>query len=508
MTDEMDITKLSGINPDLLIYFLNAGAGLGLYPLDRPQREIPPAPSSRFVVHPDQRKQTIRGIGFEIMADSIGSGNQGLPEETIGVPHDLVPVERTRLCHEMLKGFRYCRLAGGLFWRGLDAEKKHLRPRWPEQLDELREMIRIANIEGVSFEYWSPPPFWKANHAYTGQFKENNRLRCFGKDFANDPVYHGDVPQFLQDFTDACLEDLRTLQSAGIPVRMWNLQAEPFSGSTYSTCPYTPDDYATTFQVVAPAIQSLDPQIEIIADTSMSWDFPYIRPVLLDPKMATLVDALVIHLIGVDSKMIRPPLEPAAKPRYNNEYEYLHGPATPARCLNTVQNIMDWFQLGDAPTWFWLHALKPYTNTEASGYSLGYWRPSGDEDASRYPPGLEPGHWIWNKYNWHAVGSFIRHMPWNCGSVAITEVDGLDDDLRICAFTRPNGKLSVVLSNRSFQPHMFSIDTGLDEPVFRGVRYTPESAGSQCQGVPVGEQTGRMVAALLPDMSWEFWEEQ
>ena len=508
MVDTIDYTKLSGINPDLLIYFLNAGASLGLYPLDRPQREIPPAPSSRFVIHPDQQKQIIRGIGFEIMADSIGSGNQGLPEETSGVPHDLTPEERTRLYNEMLKGFRYCRLAGGLFWRGLDSEQKHLRPRWPGQIDELREMIEAANIEGVSFEYWSPPPFWKANRAYTGQFDQDNRLRCFGKDFANDLDYHGNVQQFLHDFTDACLEDLRTLLSAGIPVTMWNLQAEPFSDSTYSTCLYTPEDYAKTFRIVAPAIRSLYPQIEIIADTSMSWDFPYIRPVLNDLQMAALVDALVIHLIGVNSKMIRPPVEPGGKPRYNNEFEYLHGPATPARCLNTVENIMDWFQLGDAPTWFWLHALKPYTNIEASGYSLGYWRPSGDEDASRYPPGLEPGHWIWNKYNWYAVGSFIHHMPWDCHSVAISEVDGLDDDLRVCTFTRPDGKLSIVLSNRSFYPHTFSIDTGLEGRVFRGVRYTPESAGRQCQGIAVGEQTGRMIAPQLPDMCWEFWEER
>jgi hypothetical protein len=228
---------------------------------------------------------------------------------------------------------------------------------------------------------------------------------------------------------------------------------------------------------------------------------------LHDPQYASLVDSLVIHLIGFDSKYIRPPVEPSGKPRFNNEFEYLHGPATPARCLNTVQNIMNWFQLGDAQTWFWLHALKPYTNLEASGYSLGYWRPSQDADSSRYPPGLEPGHWTWNKYNWYAVGSFVRHMPWDCGSVAVTEVDGSDDDLRICAFKRPNGKLSIVLSNRGFLPHTFSIDTGLAERTFHGYRFTPESAGDQGQGVWLGERKGSTITPQLPDMSWEFWEE-
>ena len=507
MNNGIDFSKLSELHPDLLISFMNTGAGLGFYPLDRPARAEPASAESHYRVHPEQHKQVIQGLGFEIMADSIGSANTGLPEEPIGVPHDLLPEERTRLYDEMLKGFRYCRLAGGLFWRGLDAEQKQLRPRWPEQLSELCEMIAAAGIEGVSFEYWSPPPYWKANGAYIGNFDPNNRLRCFGKDFANDPVYHGEVDRFLSDFAAACRLDLVTLRAAGIPIVMWNMQAEPFTDGTYPTCPYEPADYARAFKVVAPIVRAFDPVIRIIADTSLSWDFPYIRPVLNDIGGASFVDALVIHLIGYDSKFIRPPQEPSAKPRFNNEFEYLHGPTTPARCLNTVQSIMNWFQLADAPTWFWLHALKPYTNEEASGYSLGYWRPSNDANPTHYPPGLEPGHWIWNKYNWYAVGSFVRHMPWDCLSVAVTEVDRSDDDLRICAFKRPSGKLSIVVSNRSFVPHTFSIDTGLENRTFRGYRYTPESAGERCQGVWVGELEGRCITPELPDMAWEFWEE-
>jgi hypothetical protein len=73
-----------------------------------------------FTIVPSATKQTITGIGFEIQSDSIGSGNHGLPEEPIAIPHDLIPAERERLAKEMLRGFRYCRLAGGLYWRGLD----------------------------------------------------------------------------------------------------------------------------------------------------------------------------------------------------------------------------------------------------------------------------------------------------------------------------------------------------------------------------------------------------
>src|SRR5207248_848575 len=102
--------------------------------------------------------------------------------------------------------------------------------------------------------------------------------------------------------------------------------------------------------------------IRIIADSGPSLQFRYARPILNDPAYSKYIDALVVHLIGVDSKYLRFQPEPSGKPRFNNEFEYLIGPTSPARCLNTVQNIMDWFQLGDAPTWFWIHALKPIGN--------------------------------------------------------------------------------------------------------------------------------------------------
>lgn len=479
-----------------------------LYPLDRPPRAVPPADSSRFIIHQDRPKQLIAGLGFEIMSDSIGSGNVGLPEEPLGVPHDLVPAERLRLCNEMLHGFRYCRLAGGLYWRGLDAEMKTFRPRWPEQLSELSEMLVKAGIEGVSLEYWSPAPYWKANRKLFGGDKRTNRLRCFAEDFANDPDYRGDVERFLDDFAAACRADIETLNAAGVPVVMWGLQAEPFSpAATFPACVYDPEDYARAFRRVAPTIRAVDSRISIVADTSLSWQFPFIRSVLDDPESSHLVDILAIHLIGCDSRFVRPPTEPSGKPRINNEFEYLFGPTTPARCLNSVQVIMNWFQLADAPTWFWIHALKPYGNEEASGYSLGLWRPSTDSDNSAYPDGLQPGHWNWNRYNWYAVGSFLRHMPWDCRSLAASEVDGSDDDLRICAFRRPDGKLVVTLSNRSFRPHTFQIETGI-KGTFRGWRYSPESAGADFSGEQLGAISGSTLAVEVPDMCWEFWEEE
>jgi hypothetical protein len=259
---------------------------------------------------------------------------------------------------------------------------------------------------------------------------------------------------------------------------------------------------------VAPVIRAFDPRIRIIADTGPKWSFPYIRPVLNDARTAGLVDALVIHHIGSNANQVHPPPEPSGKPRFQNEYEYQpwQGPASPDKCLNTVGHIMNWFQLGHAPTWFWIHALKPYTNAEASGYALGYWRPPDADDDRKYPAGLQPGHWIFNPYNWHAVGSFVRHLPWNSRGVALTTA-AWDDDLPAFAFLRPNGRLTVVVANRCGQAHRFVIRPGLGAAEFRGVRYTPDHAGTDCQGVLLAAQQGREITTVLPDLSWEFWEQ-
>ncbi len=462
---------------------------------------------SRYTISPDQPRQVIRGLGFEIQSDSIASGNKGMTDAETSVPHDLVPAERERFYKEMLHGFRYCRLAGGLYWRGLDAEGKHFQARWPSQLDELRGMIQHAGIEGVSFEYWSPAPYWKGSGLLVGQHP-GNTLKCFCPGFADDPVYHGDTVRFLQDFAEACRQDVQTLRAAGLPITMWGLQNEPPANTGYSSCNYSPAAYSQTFLAVAPLIRALDPKIWITAD---DWDLSLIRPASFkNPQAAAaLIDAFVVHHVGSNSAEVKGPrtLGNLTRPSYQNEYEYLSGPASPDRCLNTVQHIMNWFQLGQAPTWFWIHALKPLGNSEGSGYALGFWKPA-DFQGTVKPEfaDLAPGHWTWNKYNWNAVGGFIRHMPWDSQAVGVRE-ETPDDDLRIFAFKRPDHKLVVVLSNRSGTEHRFHLATGLGGASFTGYRYTPEDAGTHCEGVKIGTVPGEAFAPQLADRTWEFWEQ-
>lgn len=613
------------------------------------------ADGGEFTVHPDQLLQTVKGLGFEIQSDSIGSGNHGLPEEPIAVPHDLVPSERERLASEMLRGFRYCRVAGGLYWRGLDTEKKQLQPRWPEQLAELKQLLDKAGVEGVSFEYWSPAPFWKANRAYFGGQKDLNRLRCLAPGFDNDPDYKGDTNRFLSDFSKAVVTDIDTLKKAGIKVSMWGLQNEPdANGSIYSTCHYPESSgYVSAYKAVAGAIRKTDPSIYLFADTCGK--FPkLIGPGMTNAEVASLVDAYAVHTVGSSADSVKAVHEKISKelparPWFQNEYEYLTGGATPERCLNTVAHIMNSFQIAGNPTWFWIHALKPLKNAEASGYSLGFWKsliePPGKVSAEQFrrwvdgpeftslpeqfrklemvsvkstsggqpkigynfmvnqpvtvylltrdspgnepgpgwektgistswdggrdvvyrgsfPAGkitvpapsahgdllshlafveptdpssfkaqigmnlpiqirsqamelerkaasIEPGHWIFNPYNWNAVGSFVKHMPWDSRVVAVGE-SAPDTKRRILAFKKPDGKLTIVLANRSTNDQTFHVETGLKEEdaIFKGYRYTPDEAGHGTRGLEIGTLRGGVITPTLGALSWEFWEQQ
>lgn len=607
---------------------------------------------SRVSIDCNQIVNVVKGIGFEIQSDSIGSGNHGLPEEPIGVPHDLTQPERERLAKEMLRGFRYCRLAGGLYWRGLDEDQKNLRPRWPDQLNELHQLLGLAGVEGICFEYWSPAPYWKGTFSYVGKFERDprNRLRCFAPGFAEDPVYHGDTNRFLADFAHAVVGDINTLRDAGMKVSMFGLQNEPdVNHAIYSSCEYPgAAAYVRAFQVVAGAVRQHDTNIFIFADTHNS--FPKLIAMgMNDPQVASLVDAYAVHIVGSPSEKPRQvAAEISAKlpprPWFQNEYEYLTGGATPERCLNTVQHIMNSFQLAGCPTWFWIHALKPIQNAEASGYSLGFWKsltdkpdansaeqvrrwPGGPEfselpdslkkmemisvkraadgkgiawnffvnqpvtvyllaqdgretklDAAwkktelktkwdggtdtiflhKFPAGkieipapvgasvahsvyveptdakkfkaeigmnlpiqirsqaialerkaaaVEPGHWIFNPYNWNAVGSFARRMPWDSVVVNLTE-EKYNPDARVLAFKKPNGKLTIVLSNRTPGENTFQINTGLDGATFKGFRFTPDDVGADAMGVGIGELSGKIISPKLPHLSWEFWEQQ
>ncbi|WP_328465602.1 hypothetical protein [Streptomyces sp. NBC_00448] len=447
------------------------------------------ATSGSYTIRYDQpRKQTILGLGFEIQSDSIGSGNDGLPATVSGVPYDLTDSERTRFYQQMLKvrddrGFRYCRLALGLYYRGTDATGKYLQGRYPGQTALLADMIGQAGIEGISAEYWSPPPGWKSNGSYIG-----GTLASFA---AAD----------LDALGDAMVHDLDYLTSLGVPVSMWGLQNEPVYSTAYSSCVYTAAEYHQTFAAVAPKIRAKYPRVMIHANSLDGWSGSFGQAIKADPAALSCVDAWTYHRIGSNSdEQITGDYTSGAAGKlvFNNEFEYLDNSTSDVRTLNTAQSIMNWMVFQDAPTWFWLHALKPTTNAEAPGYSLGYWRPPGDTDFSHFPD-IPVGHWDFNPQNWNAVAGFVRYLPWDSVRYGVDESAVLQAQ-RIMAWRTAQGKEVFAVTNRSTTDSFtYTVDTQTAS-TFQGHRFGPATHDRT-----LATLGGPTLALTVPPLSVEFW---
>ncbi|MCL2730404.1 MAG: hypothetical protein FWE15_10325 [Actinomycetia bacterium] len=464
------------------------GAGAALTPLGGWSAAA--ATSGSYAIRYDQApKQTILGLGFEIQSDSIGSGNNGLPDTVSGVPYDLTAGERARFYRQMLmggradRGFRYCRLAMGLYYRGTDPDGKQMTGRYPGQTELLAEMIQQSGIEGTSVEYWSPAPGWKSNNSFIG-----GSLASF-------------EPGFLAQFGQALVEDLDQLTGHGVPVSMWGLQNEPRFSTAYSSCVYTADQYLATFKAVAPRIRATHPQVMITADSLDGWGGAIGQAIAQDAEALSCLDAWTYHRIGYDSTyQIDHDFNAGAlgKTVFNNEFEYLDNQTSDTRTLNTAQSLMNWMTFQNAPTWFWLHALKPTTNAEAPGYSLGYWRPPGDTDFSHFPD-IPVGHWDYNPQNWNAVAGFVTYMPWNSVRYAVDESAVLPDQ-RIMAWRTAGGKPVFAITNRSTTDSFtFTVDTRTAAP-FQGHRYGPST-----NNATIGTRSGPELTLTVPPLSIEFW---
>ncbi|MGV9269620.1 hypothetical protein ACWDRR_33770 [Kitasatospora sp. NPDC003701] len=477
------------------------------------------------------KKQTILGLGFEIQSDSINSGNAGTSNLVSAVPYDLTPSERARFYSQMLKGgrsdrgFRYCRLALGLYHRGLTPDRKRFIDRYPGQTDLLAEMVREAGIEGLGVEYWSPAPGWKSNNLLGNPNYGNPTLASRLASFE---------PAFLSQLGDAMVADLNYLtgppENPRLRISWWGLQNEPYLDASYGGCVYSGNEYLQAFNAIAPKIKAAYPDVKIHATSHEGWEQQWGQALRGSTDALNHIDAWTYHRIGHDSNdqittnYIPDPAvvgTAAVKPVFNNEFEYQSSQVTAnagENTLNTAQSIMNWMTFQNSPTWWWLHALKPTTNAESKGYSLGFWRPPHDTDfGPNHFPDLPVGHWTWNPRNWNAVAGFVKFMPWDSVRYHVDEPhpsDGVLNPLqnarfnpnqRIMAWKTPGGKPVIAITNRSATPYTYTIDTGTSA-TFRGYRYGPTT---NQQGITNTNGTygksGPTLELTVPPMSIEFW---
>lgn len=454
-------------------------------------------PASVFTVT-DTPRQTILGLGVEIQSDSIGAGNNGLPPQVEAIPHDLVPSERTRLYQDMLKGFRYARLAMGLYYRGLSPDQKTIGPRYATQNADLAELIAQSGMEGVAAEYWSPAPGWKTNNEYVN----GGSLKQFD-------------PSFLGQFGDNVVAELRQLQNNGIPVVMWGLQNEPNQKTPYSSAVYTSQQYYQTFKVVAPKVRAAFPKVLIHAN---SWDgsselgSPFPGPISSDPVALSYLDAWTWHCVGCDSnKQLRPGTNASGKMEFNNEFEYLSGGTNASRMINTAQSIMNWMTFRNSPSWFWLHALKPAGDSVALGYGLGAWRVPTNGDFTQWP-NVQAGYWDYIPTNYNAIAGFLSYMPWNSTRYDVKE-NAVSNDQRVMAWKTPAGKLVFAVTNRTGRDTGYRVNLPASKN-FSGFLFdatprnqTQADGTGQYKGKPLGPKSGSTLDLLIPDLSIQFWVE-
>lgn len=449
-----------------------------------------PGPAD-YKIHPELTNQTIAGIGVEIQSDSIGSGNNGLPaDHTVSVPNDLVPAEQQRFYTEMLSGFRYLRVAEGLYIRGISADRKNIVERFPGQMEQLADLIAKSGIEGANVEYWSPAPYWKSNNSLV-----DGSLKTF-----TDPAQN---KAFLEEFGDAVVQDLKYLNDHGVPVKMWSLQNEPgATGTGYSGVWYSNQGYYDAFKIVAAKVKAYDPSIIIHGDSWHGQSSQGVGSALIsaDPDALKNLDAWSWHLndgnsdSAFDSASLN--ANTAGKFVFNSEWEFLDNTTSKVKMVQTAQSIMNWMTFENSPTWFWLHALKPTTNAESAGYGLGLWTPTTSSTTN----GIAPGYWDYIRTNWNGVAPFVKYMPHDSVRLTVDERIAKKDN-RIMAWTSPAGKLGFALTNRSATPYRFTIDLGSVQTI-EGHKYDETTTDGALPSL-----TGQTVLITVPAYSIQLWSQ-
>lgn len=481
----------------------SVGSAGGSAPAPPPQ---PVVASYAIDVGPDARlRQVIEGVGFEIQSDSIGSGfNPDVGDKVSGVPHDLVPSERVRFYRDMLRGFRTCRLALGLYLRGLDAGRQHIRQRWPTQMQELAELQNASGITGFEVEYWSPPPYWKG---------PNQTYSCSGG--GHTLRWAAGNRSFVEAMATAMAADVAYLGEHGLRVRWWGMQNEPQQCPNYAGMVYNDTQYHALFAAAAPRVLRAAPGVRIEAGAENGCASPA-KGVFDDPTTAAYVTSWTFHTGGQAASTAMTNRSCGdGKSVWVNEWEYFRDSLGPADTVNLAAYVINTFVFWDAPKFTWLHALKPTYNAESLGFGLGFWRPPDDNSSQPVP--LEKGHFRFNNLTWNAMGGFPRHMPWNVRRVQVDE-DVVRADQRIMAFvtppagsggplhvTTPGGMLGIALTNQGMQgtPLVARVNISGALPVlFRGHRYN-----STVFDLDLGEATPHdgVITLEVPPQSVEFW---
>lgn len=501
--------------------------------------------------------QTFMGGYIEIQPDSFSGGSTTPATDGStalwGFPYSLTPSEQNRLRDTIFPGdgtgLRFVRFPMGFAYRGarnIDGTSglaRNVGERFTGQNAALANMISnvVAGGGGLAPEYWSPAPHWKTTSTFG-----NGTLwagAAYSRATTLDSIRVSDPTQYaaqIAAFTDAVIDDMEYVQANVGPIRMFGLQNEPTLAiaQNYGTCGYTGQLLIDVHKVLIPkirgssALSTYGGQPNDILLHYQSW-----TGFLTDAGgvgSAIVSDATVLSTgktafqelwaasyhriedISADADYLRTnaatwKATAPAKAHFINEFEYFTpGDHTPEwRFANTVLQMVHALSELNAPVVMpIIHVSKQVgqdsSSSNTDGYALTRVRlpspfsqdPStpGDPD-----PTLAFQHFDFVDENWNAAQAVLANVP--VGSVRRPISKPTTAGVNGVTFTRPDGKLSILLVNRTASDATLRFDLKASRTL-SGKRYRHDDPGSN-----LAVATGRFRTFVVPAYSSEAWVE-
>jgi O-glycosyl hydrolase len=301
----------------------------------------------------------------------------------------------------------------------------------------------------VLYSVWSPPGWMKQNGATTGgngdgnpNTPTDNRLRYDKRDAFG--VY---LAEFAGRYRDRF----------GWPVDYLSLQNEPNLNTTYDSCVYTADEYVQMARAVRAQVNAYGNTETKLIGPEYAWagdDYT----AYVNANVGDGLDLLCIHgyagAWGSDMGAV-PSSARTAEPFFQTEFNYNYNVEdTPEQAAVLGNTFCGDVNNGNAGAWFFWQGVQEPDSNPGEGLLLanGSYKTtpvtkiSGFTRTKRY-------------YAFQSLTQTVRP-----GAIArwVTVGSDLSADIKACALKNPDGRLTIVLANRSGTTHN-SIAIGVDQ---------------------------------------------
>lgn len=293
---------------------------------DVPDPPEPPKPG--FVIHPDQKFQTMAGFG--------ASSAWTAPTMSANNADFFFSVD---------KGI------------GLSLLRIQIKP-WGETTELDTVDLAVARGVAVWGAPWSPPPEWKTN---------------------NSTIDGGELlPERYQDWADRLADFAEFMDERGTPMFAISAQNEPGYKAYWDTCMWDPEDFADfIFDHLAPALDERKLTTKILAPETQNWGrlAEFADPILDREEATQYLYALAAHGYDYSSKDY-PRGREAGLQIWQTEVSDENHNADPGMgsALRIAGGIFDDIELAHASAWhhWWLFPRGDTGDTNAALFDVSF----------------------------------------------------------------------------------------------------------------------------------------